>query len=284
MTAFAIDFQRDRVTVAGDTLGYAPDRTEVRPLGFIAKILPLPHLKAVLFSRGQYQILVTVAAQLFLSPQIMTIEDAAAALPDMLRAATDQYAEQHGIDDPASVGLLEAALCGWSEAEQRMRVFQFLNHDGYVAQDDGGAIYGVLSFPRLSGKYMPQIAGAATDQQLVQVVQAAGRYFTDEPAVNCGARVGGEVVCFEITPHGMSQRTLHRFADYEQVRHASAAIAGRILRGEVDTSRIVADGLTPMTECVEAAPGKPMASVARLSRQERRRLERDANKAVRRVA
>jgi hypothetical protein len=290
MTAFAIDFRRDRVSVAGDTLGYAPDRTEVKPLGFIPKILPLPHLKAVLFSRGQYQILVSAAAQLFLSPQIMTTEDAAEALPGMLQAATHQYAEQQGIGDPYSVGLLEAALCGWSEAEQRMRIWQFLNYDGYAAQADSGSEYGVLSFPRLPAAYMPRVTGDITDKHLVEVIQAAGRYFVDEPEANCGARVGGEVTRFEITPHGMAQRTIHRFPDYEQVRHASAAIAGRILRGDVDVSRVVADGLVPVADIVDSATGKPLApKVASLAaaagnRADRRRAEAVARKTTRRSA
>lgn len=284
MSAFAINFQRDTATIAGDTLAYVPDRNEVKPLGFIAKILPLPHLKAVLFSRGQYEILVTAASRLFLSTQIMTIEGAAEALPAILWDATEQYSARHGIDDPTSVGLLEAALLGWSEAEQRMRVYQFLNYNGYEAQSDYGDSYGVLPFPRLPASYMPAIAGTATDKHLVQVIQAADQYFRDEPAVNCGARVGGEVVAFEITPHGMSQRTLHRFTDYQRVRHASAAIVSRILRGDMDISRVVADGLVPISESVDSATGKPLATVSKITRQQRRRMARETGKQARRVA
>jgi hypothetical protein len=80
VTAFAIDFRRNRVIVAGDTLAYVPDRTEARPLGYFSKIFPVAHLKAVLFCRGQMQIGAAAALWLSLSPNINTIEDAAAEL------------------------------------------------------------------------------------------------------------------------------------------------------------------------------------------------------------
>jgi hypothetical protein len=246
--------------VAGDTLAYMPDRHEVRPLGFIQKVLPLPHLKAVLFSRGQYQILVTAYAGLLLIPQLIDIEDAAAALPAALQAATAWYCEQQGIsEDPTSVGLLEAVLLGWSEREKRTRCWQFMNMRSYQAEDVGEC-YGMLAFPRIPAKYQHAVKGAPTDRDLVRAVEAAGRYFVGEPEINCGARVGGEITCFDITPRGLTYRTLHKFADYEQTRHAAAAIVARIGRGELDIAGLVRDGLVPIDQCVDSETGEKLVA------------------------
>ena len=85
MSAFAVDFRPDRLIVAGDTLGYAPDRAEARPLGFIPKVLPLPHLRGVMFARGMQIIPVRALAYLMLSPSLFTVEAVADALPAVLQ-------------------------------------------------------------------------------------------------------------------------------------------------------------------------------------------------------
>ena len=257
MTAYAIDFRKTRAVVASDTLSYAPDRREVVPLGFINKVLPFPHLKAVLFSRGQVQIIASVYAGLLTVPQILDLEDLVTALPASLRFATQAYAMAQGIEDPVNAGLLEVVLIGWSERHKRMRAFQFLNMREYIAED-AGECYGLLSFPRLPAEYQPKAQGQATDRDLVRVIQAADKWFTDQPELNCGMRVGGEIVATNITPMGMSTRTIHRFADYDAVRHASAAIVQRIMRGDVDMSTAVRDGLVPVDEMVDSETGEKL--------------------------
>ena len=233
-----------------------------------------------------YEITVRAAAELMLSPILFGIEDAAEALPAILRALSVQYAERHDIEDYTSVGLLEIALAGWSEAEQRMRFWQFLSYEGYQAQDDGGNHYGVLPFPRLPAEYIPAPDGFTTDEHLVAIIKGAGRCFADNPAAMGPIRVGGEVLAVDITPQGISTRTLHRFEDYEQTRHAAAAIVGRVVRGDLHVS--VADGLTPVDESIDLATGKSLrpkpANDRTVNRAERRRAERLARKAGRAAA
>jgi hypothetical protein len=211
MTAFAIDFQRDRATIAGDTLAYAPSRTDARPLGFISKVLPLPQIRGVLFSRGQYQVTVHAHAALSMMPQVTTIE-AAAALPEVLNEASIAYAAQCDIHDYAEVGLAEVALCGWSDAERRMRLWQFLCTGRYRSQDGGGRNYGLCSRPRMLDAYLPTKPGLSVDQRLVATMQGAVRFFADNKAMMCGAVIGGQVLATEVTRSGMSTRVIHEFS------------------------------------------------------------------------
>jgi hypothetical protein len=249
MSAFAFSYAHQRIVVAADSLAYIPDRVEVKPLGFISKVLPLPHLKAVLFTRGQYTIAACAMAQLLLAPGIMTIEGAAAALPDILQDETEVNASLNGIGDPESLFMLEAVLCGWSEAKRRMRVWQFFNYEGFKPHTEGDGHYQLHAWPPLPATHAPKLApGMDTDARLVATMQALRSYFEDVSDANCGARVGGEILSTEITPHGMCQRVLHRFSDYEQTRHAAAAVLSRVERGDLDISRAVADGLAPMKE------------------------------------
>lgn len=275
MTAFAIDFQPKRLTVASDTLGYAPHQREAKPLGFVTKVFPIPHLKSVMFGRGMLAIPVQAAVQLMLSPTLFTIEDAAAALSGILDKISVAYAKTEGIRDYTSVALLELILAGWNAAEGRMRIFQFLSYDRYAVQADEGR-YGLTPFPLLPAHYMPRLQGPVTDAHLVEVIEAVGRYFIDEPEIACGARVGGEVMAIELTPEGMAQRTLHRFADYEETRNAAAAVCARIERGDLKV--LVADELVQMDRVIDTATGKPLRPAAAndrpLNRQQRRQLER----------
>jgi hypothetical protein len=89
MSAFSIQSGAKRAIIAADSLAYVPDRHEVKPLGFANKVLPLPHLKAALVSRGQYELLIRVWGHLMAAPDIATIDQAAERLPGLLRAASD---------------------------------------------------------------------------------------------------------------------------------------------------------------------------------------------------
>jgi len=289
MTAFAVDFQRDRLVVAGDTLGYTPDRVEARPLGYIPKVIPLPHVRGVIFGRGMQAIVVRAAAYLMLSPALYTIEAAAEALPNALYEISEEYADQVGLIDWRSVGLLECVLAGWSEAEGRMRMWSFASYERYKPYaDHGAANYGLLQFPRLPAKYAPCTDGMTRDESLVAIIEGAGQLFADPAAQMGGARVGGEVIAIEVRPHGMSQRTLYRFPDYEEMMHAGAATTGRFERGDLDVD--IAAGLVPIAEAVDAATGKRVAQSVvpandqPISRQQRRAAERAARKAERRRA
>jgi hypothetical protein len=254
MTAFALDFRRDRATVQCDTLAYIPHRTEVIPLGFSSKVIALPHLNAVLFGRGQMEIIVRVACELLLRPDtIGTLEKAAKRLPDKLANCTDGYAKQHGFQAEGA-GVLECILLGYSKTEKRMRFWQYLSTEDYEPQDDAGQFYGVLSMPRLP--VMPKLPANPSAKELSRVIHACGKYFAAHPDINCGMRLGGEIVQHVITPAGISSKIIHRFADYEEMRVASAAICNRIEDGRMDVTNAVADGLVPRDQLVDTATGK----------------------------
>lgn len=285
MTAFAVRLEPRRLTVAGDTLAYVPDRHDARPLGFISKVIPLPQINAVLFSRGMYAVCVNAAAHLFLAPDIFSIEDAAERLPGILRQVTDSYAAQHEIEDHTALGMLELIIAGWSEQQQLMRLWYFANHDSYRPQE-GTSMQGLNPFPRLPADFVPTLTGLADDDQLIAMVKGIGNAFADPALRMGGAHIGGEIVAYELTPGRMEMRTIYRFADYEQTRHAAAATVARIERGDLTVS--VADGLVPIAGAADASGGKPTraapartpaASVAPgLSRQQRRAAERLARK------
>lgn len=285
MTAFCIDFHADRLTVAGDSLAYLPDRNEVRPLGYIPKVIPVTNLRAVIFARGIHLISVRAAAFLMLSPAVYSVEAAAEVLPEALRRISDEYAEQVGIENWPALGLAEVIFGGWSPAAGRIRLFSFASYQNYEPfADQGAADYGITAFPRLPAHYMPNLRGLTTDESLVAVIKAAGRLFADPASGMAGARVGGEVIATTVTPTSTETRTLYRFEDFATDAAAGAAITARFERGDLPFD--MADALTPVSEAVDSATGERVraANDRSQSRQERRRAEREAQRAARRRA
>lgn len=262
MTAFAIGYSKRKVSIASDTLAYVPDLREVKPLGFISKVLVIPHLNAVLFSRGQFELAVRAWAALSLPITAQTLEEAAAALPEMLRSISAAYCDEHDLGDYRATGLLELAFVGFSTAKNRMRLWQYMNYEDYATHETPAGWTGAVAWPSLPPAYMPAIAGLPNDKHLLQIVQAVGRYFEAEPGTNCGQRVGGEVIVTEITPNGISSRIVHRFADYDAVRNTAAAVAGRYLRGDLSTDGVVRDGLVPVDSMVDAQTGAKLRRAA----------------------
>lgn len=277
MTAYAISFEKTQATIASDTLCYVPNRQEARPLGFMSKVFVVPHLKCAILTRGIMQISAVAATRLNLSPQVRTIEDAAAVLPEMLMAETQRWADEQEIADPASLAIAEVALLGWSEAERRMVMYYGLNRDDYALQSDNGEHYGLLSFPRLPEHDMPKPAGNV-DKQLVDIMLAEKKFFAAHPELMGGMILGGEVQAWTIEPAGISQRIIHKFEDYAQSAHAGAAITARILRGHEHVD--VESGLVPLNEAKTADDMSTPAT----SRQERRAAERAARKGRRAAA
>jgi hypothetical protein len=156
--------------------------------------------------------------------------------------------------------LLEAFMIGWCPRKRRMRGWQYLNYNDYDAQEFGDAMYGNMTLPVLPMSHAPATAGKTADEGLIEGVLACGRYFEAEPVLNCGMRIGGEVIATEITPRGVSVRTLCRLPGYEQDRHASAAYTARIERGDLDMNNAVADGLVPMADVVDSRTGERLAA------------------------
>lgn len=274
MTAFALHFQRDRLTIACDTLAYLPDQREARPLGYINKVLPLPHLKAVIFARGMWDLTCEAQLALLMNPTLRTIEDAAEALPKSLRYISEQFADRNDIDDYRTVAMLELVLAGWSESERRMKIYEFTNYTDYEPAADNGKFYGTLGFPNLPAEYIPPASGSV-DRDLVNIILAAGRLFADHPVEMGGARVGGEILAYDVTPTQTTARHLYTFPDLAQLAHAGAAVLARLVRGDLDVD--IADALTPIAAAVDAATGQPVPGGNRAAR---RRAEKEARKAA----
>jgi hypothetical protein len=281
MTAFALTYTPNRVIVASDTLGYVPNRREAKPLGFIPKILPLPHLQSLLFGRGQMALLYRAGLEFMLAPQLRHVEAAAEVLPDLMRKLTSNYAIE--MDLPAdweSLGIFEGYLIGWSEQVGRMRAWQFSNTTSYRLVGDTAPKSIVATCPELPAARWPSTAGLSPDRQLIALMKALRSYFEDEPELLCGARLGGEIVSWELRPGGMlSHRVLERFSDYQEVRNAGAAVASRIARDGNDQFDL-ADALVSTSQ-MRSIPAPPEAI---MSRAERRRAERAAKKVAKHAA
>jgi hypothetical protein len=280
VTAFAIKFYRDIVSIASDTLAYMPDKTQARPLGFVNKVIAFPHHRAALFGRGQIQIIGDAAAAITISPELFSIEDIAERLPATLAEASELYCVRHHLDDWHTLGLAEVVLAGWSETESRMRMWLFNSYDRYKAQDDAAGFYGqLMTMPRLAN-HERALDLLPIDKALIAAMYAERKFFADYPQMVGGAMIGGEIVITEISPRTVSQRVAHRFPDYSEMRIAAAAVVGRILReGAPDISL----GIAHAGEAVYASELQP-AQAGVMTRQQRRAAEKAARKAARQAA
>ena len=241
MTAFTLRIGLKSAVVAGDTLSYAVDK---RPLGYMNKLFPLPHVKSVLIFRGQVQPTIDAWSALTWMLDLTSIEQIGERLPKILRDISITYCRNAGIRDYRTVAMLEIAVIGWSAKDKAIRMCEFLNVDGYVAQWVPLGARGISHFPAIPADAMPKgIESKSADAQLVDNVIAMGKWLHD----NHGIPVGGEVVACEISARGLDTRILHRFADYEVVKRDGAAIYGRFLRGDYDRN-MVKNALVPVDD------------------------------------
>lgn len=274
MTAYAIDFRRDRIQVACDSLAYAPDGDRIRPLGSIAKVFALPHLRGALLGRGMMLIVWIAGARLLQRPDIVTIEDAAALLPAELARATDEYAKTANLaGDWRKMMLMEAVLCGWSERDGRMKLYTFNNYENYAPQEDGGAFYGVLTLPNLEA-LMPTVAGPF-EAQIVAIFQAFRRLFLKHPTAGA---VGGDVHFWNFDKTGMSQRVVWRFPDAERLQSEGAALVSGMLAGEESVD--VAAGLARNTadKAVTIGDLEPTDAARQRAADDKRRRREERNR------
>jgi hypothetical protein len=243
VTAFAIDWRPERLTIAADSAAFWPVRGKApRPVGTVTKMHAFPHLRAVLFSRGQHSVASAVAAMLAQDAQLQSVEAAAARLPEMLRLSVGCYAEAVGIADPGEYAMSEIYLAGWSAGERRMRLWS-VDNLGFKLQD-GGAHYGMFLVPQLPAAAMPMLAKCAVEQQLMGLMLAAHRFFAERPEI--GMALGGEVVVCRLTPTSISQRVVGRLPGETR----DAAFLARVERGEERVN--VVDGLYKAAEMRQA--------------------------------
>jgi hypothetical protein len=215
MTAFAIDYRADRVVVAADSLAYEGDK----PVGFISKILMIPHLRALLLSRGYVEIAAWTVASLLLKPAVFSLEAAADALPETLNDVTAQLCAESGIPDTGDQHISEICLIGWSEAEGRMRSWHYLSQESYSRHDEWDAAYGgPYCWPALPPGYLPlDRASVPLDEKLLGVIHAIDRWCIDNSVQIGGRRLGGDIVAFQVMEGGaITQRVIGQLPDHDQ--------------------------------------------------------------------
>jgi len=233
MTAFTWRAEANRVVIASDTLGYTITSSPM-PLGFISKVVPFPHLRAALYGRGVMAVLWTAAAHLALRADVTDVDSAVEALPDILRAVTDEYAAANDIDNHRELLLFEGYLAGYSDSRRRFVVARFTSTDDYEPLWGENEMGSLRAVPTLPDAYVPrEAAGKPVETQLVAIMTAMRSFFADHPEV-VPAVIGGEVQLTEVTRQGVTSRIVHRFSDFEQTRIAATAVAGRVARGDLD--------------------------------------------------
>ena len=240
MTAFIIDLKSDKLSIGSDTLGYlvgVEGPANVAPVGFISKVYTFPWLRAALFGRGITVIGARAAAEIFTSPRLRTFGDAINALPMILRRVTNAYSDDEDIDDPIKVQLFEAVFCGYDAEARRMRVASLYNYNGengYEPEELPPGTSGTMTMPVLPPEFAPVVNGLGLDKRLVSGLHACRAYAEAHPERTGGAAlVGGEIEMTEITPAGITVRTIGRFHDYDQIKHAGAAVLARFARGDL---------------------------------------------------
>jgi hypothetical protein len=279
MTGYVIHLDRNRLCVASDTLAYIG--SDSRPISFITKIFPLPNLRAVVFSRGQHQLVVQAVGALHLGYDIQSIEDAAEELPATLRHFSEIYAEDHELGDHRNFLMFGLYLAGWSERDRRMKLWYFENTRDYVPEERVDLPW-VNTAPELPAALVPpDVARLPWDKRSVACLKALRRYFAETP--DCGTSIGGEVDSWDLTPTGMTRRILHRFEDYEITRNAAAAGLARVLRGDFEP---LAESLATIDQVrgPQDYDGPTRSDTEAVNRAERRRQEKAAKRLARRVA
>ena len=264
MTAYAIRHLADEFAVAADSLCYGPHS---EPYGFLCKLAALPTIRSVLFARGKVEITHGAVARLLLSPQVLTIEDAAEALPDILRTLTEQFAVELGlVGDPTKMRLCFFALAGWSEAENRARLYSFMSTENFEPLFDADRLYGtnVAPWPPVPAEFLPVPRAADTlDDQLIGVLHGVDRYCVENPAEADGTRLGGQITKVVINERQLTTTCIGAFPDWP------AALAAR-----------AAEDATLADVAPAKVAGQPTKDALRQAA--RRKAERDARKKARR--
>jgi hypothetical protein len=211
MTACSYDYRADRIVIAADSAIYDDDGVVH---GHGCKVYTLPTIRAVMFARGKLAIIVNAVRQLLLTPPLFSIEDAAAAMPEFLSKAAEAWADSLDIDmPPAGENYMECMLAGWSEAEGRMRNFQFTSADGFKSHAEFDRAYGgPYAWPMLPADYMPLDRSTdPVEQKLVATLRAIDRWCGDNAEALNGVRLGGDMMAVTLTEAGASFSTIGTF-------------------------------------------------------------------------
>jgi hypothetical protein len=210
MTAAAIDYRADRVCIASDSRVYDDVGTT---LGAGTKVFSVPHLRCVFFSRGRSAVTIGVLARVMLEPTLFTIENLAEAMPDILRGTVSDWCDEMGSDPPTGI-YHESVWFGWSEAEERMRCFQWWNSDNFVTHSEPDRRYGAYSWPAIPAESLPPDRSTdSTETKLSGVLKAIDTWAADNAALPSvgGARLGGDMMMCTLTEAAIDNKIIGTF-------------------------------------------------------------------------
>lgn len=284
MTGFVIDLLQKQLTVATDTMCYVG--ADSRPLGFVAKILPLPTVQGVMFGRGQTDIALETFGILLRQYDLESIEEAAERLPEILRGATERYADDQGIEDHREFAMFGCCLAGVSKRDGKAKIWEFENVQDFEPRGPrtGPA---VITLPALPQRYVPPGVKTMTqDRALVAIMRAMRNYFAETP--DARTALGGEIVAWTVAAAGMSYKALHRFEDFEETRRVAAVVRERVSNGDFEPvieTLARADQLRgpAANDALVDATAVATAEAAPTGRAERRRLAQLARKEAKRT-
>jgi hypothetical protein len=203
VTAFAIDLRRERVEIAADTAVFVPTTAgDQKAIGRTSKIYPVPHLRCLVFGRGFLQVIAEAAFVLGTAPGLETAEDAAAAMPQVLRAAAARLPI-----DSSQYMIAEVQLIGWSAERRGFRWWTWASDDDFAGQAYSDAVFGVHAIPPvLDG--LPRRHGTVA-AHLVAVLQAQRRFYAARPDLGF-FEIGGDLQLWTLTPDALRMRVVHR--------------------------------------------------------------------------
>jgi hypothetical protein len=251
------------------------------PIGFVTKIVTLPHARAAWLGAGLYDIQVRVGAELMLRPELLLFAELVEALPDIIADEVAVAARSRGVDS-GEVMLFAGALVGWDEQTKRFAMVTFDGPD-FAPQRTEATLIGI---PNVPPDYLPAGFVGMTPELRAIAAMRSIRRFTDEHGNDIGLPpIGGEIVLTELLPDRISTRVAARFENYpetceaiERTRRAIAADPAAYVG--VDLAHRFEDRAAAerrVEAIFRAERGVPDA----VTRAERRRAERNAKRIAR---
>jgi hypothetical protein len=226
MTAAALNFYSDRVTICADTSVYDDLGQSV---GHNAKVYALPHLRALFFARGKLSITTGIVTGLLLSPHIHSYDEAASAIGDLYRETADAWCAATGFDRTGQ-RLHEGMLAGWSESERRMRLVFHSCIDNFEPHFED-AYGGPIAWPRVPAEFVPQARSTdTTDDRLRGILLGIDRWCVENAEAAGGVRLGGAMLLADLTETGITYRTIGTFEDAPAKPQGNAAAKRAVKR------------------------------------------------------
>lgn len=213
MTALALSFWPDKLTVAADTLTSEGGSGGWRASGEIHKVLPFHNPECALIVVGFLLIRDHVAQAIMAMEFDPSLDKLADLMTAMVQNACEAYAAEASIADCRSYDFGNLYLAGYCLEQKRMRIWEYGPAAGYAASEFPAPPF-VLPIPSLAPTFAPRITGRPNDRQLAEIVLAGGRQYDADGRRN--GRCGGKILAWDCTADGWNKpREIGRFPDYD---------------------------------------------------------------------